>query len=261
MNSHVGIPTFHHIQVHTLTLINPCFKYVPLPLPAFQCSRGHKCLLATAFSGFPLPSYTENNALKGRQAEISARPVSSQISCPQGTGKMGPLNGQELTVWLISVSPGCALPKSYTSFSSSHELYYPEATARSFRRERKDSQGEGLRCYLNTWAQVLISARPRSVLCCEECSLNSLAQKAGFAKSEGPLRGLKQGRKFKFQSPKQPFAKKPSFPSFLIFRSMFLKLSEGLSPTFLLDRGAGSPLGSPFIVLGRPSHVFLESQS
>lgn len=41
----------------------------------------------------PLPWNVENKALKGRQL----RPGSSQISRPQGPGRRGPLNGQELT--------------------------------------------------------------------------------------------------------------------------------------------------------------------
>lgn len=201
-------------------------------------------IIRSLFLGFPLPSYVENNALKRSQPRFLLRPVSSQISCPQGIRGYGPpLIGRSWQCDLLYFVQSVLYRKALNT-----TVLRPQRLVWGGKR-KEDSQGELLWCYLNISSPVLISSRPPRSMRCRDCSLNTLAQKAGFSKVKAHRRGPKQGRKFKFQSTEQPFASKPSFPSLLVSGSS-PSLRKCISQLFAGGAGSLASFSSP--ALGGP---------
>ena len=126
-----------------------CNKCVSIHIP-LKKSFWRSCILVFSeswtsisrrlFLDFPLPSYIENNALKGSQQRFGKTSFISDLTPLKQQGKWAPLNGQKPAVWLTLVSPDCPLPKSNPSSSSSSDHSCSETTAHSLWSEEKRRQ-------------------------------------------------------------------------------------------------------------------------
>lgn len=88
-----------HLRPHSspsLSLASSARIPHPPANPACQCSRGLISAIGHGlFSDFPLPSYIENNALKGRQLRFLQDQFHLKfLACKEGTGEGAPLNGR-----------------------------------------------------------------------------------------------------------------------------------------------------------------------